>query len=83
MSKEEYPKQRKIITKDGTIIHFWGNKFHNWNGPAYIPQGNNKLAEYYIYGIKYDKQKWEEAKKDQNGLPWYKGNMKLEEGNRY
>ena len=43
--------------KDGTIIHIWDNKFHNWEGPAYIPQGNMKKREYYLYGIKYSEIK--------------------------
>ena len=80
---EEYPKQRKITTKDGTIMHLWGRQLHNWEGPAVIPQGNKKLEEYYIFGIKYPKDKWLLAKKEQSGLPWYKGSMKLEEGGRY
>ena len=80
---EEYPKQRKITIKDGTIMHLWGKKLHNWEGPAVIPQGNKKLEEYYIFGIKYSKDKWALAKKEQSGLPFYKSSMKLDEGNRF
>lgn len=78
---------KKIKTKDGTIMHYTNiegiNKLHNWDGPALIPQGNNKLSEYYVYGIKYSKDKWDQAKKDQVGLPFYKSSMKLDEGNRF
>lgn len=83
INKEEYPKQRKITTKDGTIIHLWGNKMHSFEGPAFIPKGNKKLAEYYIFGFKKTKDEWLEAKKSQNGVPYYKANIKLDEGNRY
>lgn len=66
----EYPKQKKITTKDGTVMHTWDKKLHSWVGPALIPQGNNKLAEYYIFGIKYSKDKWDEMKKEQaKGIP--------------
>lgn len=63
---------RKITTADGSIIHFLDGKMHNWDGPAYIPQGNKRIAEYYLFGIKYTKDQWENAKKDTNGQPWYK-----------
>lgn len=81
--KEEYPKQRKIKTSDGTIIHLWGKQMHSWDGPSFIPQGNNKLAEYYVYGIRYTKDKWLEAKKDQNGLPFFKTAAGKQSGERY
>lgn len=83
MSQDQYPKQKKIKTADGTIIHLWGKQMHSWDGPAYIPQGNNKLAEYYVYGIKYTKDKWTEAKKEQSGLPWFKGSAAKQAGERY
>ena len=80
---EDYPKKKKITTKDGTIMHLWGRQLHSWEGPALIPQGNKKLEEYYIYGIKYSKDKWTLAKKEQNGLPYFKSSMKLEDGARF
>lgn len=67
---------KTLRTGDGTILYYSNtsgvNKFHNWDGPAVIPQGNMKLAEYYIYGIKYTKEEWLECKRDTNGLPWFK-----------
>jgi hypothetical protein len=75
-------KIKQIRQKDGTTIHFINidgvNKFHNWDGPALIPQGNTKLAEYYLYGIKYSKDKWHEVKKESNGLPWFKASNNLD-----
>jgi hypothetical protein len=67
---------KTLRTGDKTILYYSSidgvNKLHNWDGPALIPQGNNKLAEYYIYGIKYLKEDWIERKRDTNGLPWFK-----------
>ena len=67
---------KTLRTGDKTILHYSNidgvNKLHNWDGPALIPQGNNKLAEYYIYGIQYSKEDWIDRKRDTNGLPWFK-----------
>ena len=50
---KEVKQIKKITTADKTIMYIWENKLHNWDGPALIPQGNKKKAEYYINGIKY------------------------------
>lgn len=67
---------KTLRTGDGTIIHYSDttgvNKLHNWDGPSLVPQGNIKLAEYYIYGIQYSKEEWIDRKRDANGLPWFK-----------
>ena len=63
---------KKMKAADGSIIHYLDGKMHNWDGPAYIPQGNKRAAEYYLFGIKHTKEQWEEKKKDVNGQPWYK-----------
>jgi len=63
---------RKMKTSDGSIVYYLDGKMHNWDGPAYIPQGNKRLAEYYLFGIKHTKEQWEEKKKDVNGQPFYK-----------
>jgi hypothetical protein len=67
---------QRLKTADGTIVHYIDidgvNKVHNWDGAAFIPQGNKRQAEYYLFGIKYTKDKWLEFKKDVNGVPWYK-----------
>lgn len=61
---------RQIKTADGTIIHYWNGKIHNWEGAAVIPQGKLSQSEYYLFGIKYSKEQWQEAKKDVNGEPF-------------
>jgi hypothetical protein len=63
---------KRIKTTDGSIIHYLDGKMHNFDGPAYIPQGNKRQAEYYLFGVKYTKTQWEEFKKDVNGVPFYK-----------
>ena len=70
--KETFPKTKRLKAPDGTIAYYWDNKLHNWEGPALIPEGNNRLREYYLYGIKKTEDEWKEAKRDGNGLPWYK-----------
>lgn len=61
-----------IKTADGTIIYYLNGKMHNWDGPALLPQGNTKNAEYYLFGIKHTKEQWEIKKKDINGQPFHK-----------
>lgn len=65
----------KLKQADGTIVYFINidgtNKMHNWEGPAFIPQGNKRDGEYYLFGIKVTKEKWEDAHKDINGVPWH------------
>jgi len=63
---------KRLKTADGTIVYYWENKMHNWDGPAYIPQGNKRAAEYWLFGMKYTKSQWEDRKKDINGQPFYK-----------
>lgn len=70
---EKYQPSRKITTSDGTIMFTFDGKLHNWEGPALIPEGNNRKREYYINGIKMTEAQWKEALKNREGLPWYKG----------
>jgi len=67
---------RQIKTSDGSIVHFINiggkNLMHNWDGPAYLPQGNKRAAEYWLFSFKYTKDEWEDRKKDVNGVPFYK-----------
>ena len=56
--KEGFPKTKRLKTPDGTIAYYWDNKLHNWEGPALIPEGNNRLREYYIYGIRKTEEEW-------------------------
>ena len=47
------------------------NKLHNWDGPALINK-EQKRKEYYLNGIEYDFDTWNEIMKGKEGLPWYK-----------
>ena len=71
MSKK-FEASRKLTKADGTIAYIWEGKFHNWEGPALIPEGDNRKREYYIHGIKYSEDAWKEARKNRQGLPWFK-----------
>ena len=73
MENQKYQPSRKITTADGTIMFMFDGKLHNWEGPAVIPQGNNRLREYYLNGIKYTEEEWKERLRTREGLPWYKG----------
>ena len=44
-------------------------KLHSWDVPAitYI-NGKRSLDEYYLYGIRYSKEDWLEARRDRNGV---------------
>ena len=73
---------KKMKTGDGTIIYYLDGKIHNWDGPAFIPQGNKRLAEYYLFGINHTKDQWEEKKKDVHGQPFYKTSVGKSAGAR-
>ena len=69
---EKYEFTRKLTKADGTIAYVWNNKLHNWDGPALIPEGDNRKREYYIHGIQKTEEEWKEVRRDREGLPWYK-----------
>jgi hypothetical protein len=73
MSNQEFKPSRKITTADGTIMYMFDGKLHNWEGPALLPEGNNRKREYYLNGIQYSETDWKERVKGREGLPWYKG----------
>jgi hypothetical protein len=73
VENKSYKPSRKLVTKDGTIMYMFDGKLHNWEGPALIPEGNNRKREYYLNGIKYTEEKWKEILQNREGLPWYKG----------
>jgi hypothetical protein len=70
--KQKWPKLKKLRTPEGTIVYHWDGKLHNWEGPALIPQGENRKREYYLYGEQYTEEEWKEAKRNTQGLPWFK-----------
>ena len=53
---EKWEQSKRLKKADGTIAVVWEGKLHNWDGPALIPEGNERKAEYYIYGVKYSKE---------------------------
>ena len=72
-------KVRKVykIEEDGTKTRAhalqMGSRvvFHNEKGPALINKGQRR-KEYYLNGIEYDYETWNEIMKGKEGLPWYK-----------
>ena len=81
MEEKEYIKGRKLTQSDGTVMYLFDNKLHNWDGPALIPQGNNRKREYYINGFKLSEYDWKERVRGRVGLPFYKGSGGA--GNRF
>ena len=81
MKKWMNPKSkiRKVskIEEDGskTIAHVveWNGigKFHNMEGPALINKEQHR-KEYYLNGIEFTYDDWNEIQKGREGLPWYK-----------
>ena len=71
MENKEF-KSRKLTTSDGTIMYMFDGKLHNWEGPALIPEGNNRKAEYYLYGMQKTKEEWSELRRQREGIPFYK-----------
>jgi hypothetical protein len=69
---EDFPKSKKLVTPEGTIAYYWDNKLHNWEGPALIPEGDNRKREYYIYGFQYTEEEWKDRKRSGKGIPWFK-----------
>tara|TARA_R110002051_G_scaffold66548_1_gene120565 strand:+ start:319 stop:636 length:318 start_codon:yes stop_codon:yes gene_type:complete len=49
-------------------------KFHSEDGPALV-NGKQKRKEYYLNGIEYTFDNWNEIMKSKEGLPWYKTSM--------
>ena len=65
------------IEEDGTktraVVLDLGNKavFNNEEGPALVNK-EQKRKEYYLNGIEYSYEIWNEIMKGKEGLPWYK-----------
>ena len=71
-SGQPLPQSKKLKKADGTIAYVWDGKLHNWEGPALIPEGNNRKKEYYLYGMQKTLEEWKEMRKQREGLPYYK-----------
>ena len=68
----KWPTPTKTRTPDGTVLHHWDGKLHNWDGPALLPEGNKKKAEYYLYGMQKTSEEWKEMRRQREGIPFYK-----------
>ena len=72
-------KVRKVgkIEEDGTkttarVLDFGDRAvFHSEDGPALINK-DQKRKEYYLNGIEFTYDDWNEIMKGKEGLPWYK-----------
>jgi len=81
MSKIKYGKFK---TEDGTIGYYIdrdGKKqFHNTDGPAFIPKGDRKAAEYHLFGMPISEKDFHYWQRNFEGIPDYKKFQKA--GNR-
>ena len=82
-SNHKYTPSKKLTKVDGTIAYVFDNKLHNWEGPALIPEGDNRKREYYLNGIQKTEEEWKEARKNREGLPWYKNPGMKGQTNRF
>ena len=72
-------KVRRVfkIEEDGTktrahvIEHNGRSVFHHWEEPAVVNK-EQRRKEYYLNGIQFTKEEWDEIRKGREGLPWYK-----------
>ena len=58
-------------TRARVVVLGYKAVFHNEDGPALINK-EQKRKEYYLNGIEYDFETWNEIMKGKEGLPWYK-----------
>ena len=72
-------KIRKVykIEEDGSkttahvVEHNGIAKFHHFEKPALVNK-EQRRKEYYLNGIEYTEDEWNEIRKGREGLPWYK-----------
>ena len=70
MENKKLDHTRKLSKPDGTIAYVWNGKLHNWDDAALIHPDGKK--EYYLHGIQLTQDDWKEARRNREGLPWYK-----------
>lgn len=80
MTKRTKVYEYKTINSQGATIHLvkyqgednW--KMHRWDGPAVVPHSRDSELpkSYYLNGIKYDEESYNEIMQEREGLPWYK-----------
>ena len=64
--EEDGTKTRAHALQMGDIV-----VFHREKGPALINK-EQRRKKYYLNGIEYDFETWNEIMKGKEGLPWYK-----------
>jgi len=79
MAKEKL-YEYKTMKSNGALHHFikfqgenyW--KYHRWDGPAIEPidEGCELKKAFYLNGLQYDEESYQEAMRSREGLPWYK-----------
>ena len=81
MSKKERIYEERVMTNKGAKHYLFKEqgqdawKYHNWEGPAVQPIEDEETElkkEYYLYGKQLTLEDWNQARKDREGLPWYK-----------
>jgi hypothetical protein len=70
MAKTKLEETKKLRKPDGTVVYYLNNQLHNHDGPAIIHPDGKK--EYYLFGIPYTFEKFNDVLQDREGLPWYK-----------
>jgi len=80
MAKKKKLYEYKEINSRGAQIHLaryvgeenW--KFHRWDGPAIEPHNSDSemVKSFYLNGIQYGEEAYNEIMQEREGLPWYK-----------
>jgi hypothetical protein len=67
----KYQGARHYLIKMQGEEHF---KHHRYDGPAIVPLSKNSLwrKTYYLGGIEYNVEDYNELMQEREGLPWYK-----------
>lgn len=77
MAKEGKLKYGRFKTADGTIGYYRATEdgkkvLHNFDGPAFIPQGDWKREEYYLFGMPISEKDFQYWRRNWEGIPDYK-----------
>ena len=80
MSKKEKLYEEKVIKYKGArhyLIRLEGDenfKHHRWDKPAIVPirKGSEFKKGYFLSGIEYSFEDFNEIMQEREGLPWYK-----------
>tara|TARA_B110000285_G_scaffold18058_1_gene17619 strand:+ start:548 stop:820 length:273 start_codon:yes stop_codon:yes gene_type:complete len=80
MSKKEKLYEEKVIKYGGArhyLIRMEGDenfKHHRWDKPAIVPirKGSEFKKGYFLGGIEYNFEDFNEIMQEREGLPWYK-----------